>query len=146
MDSDSSDRVAMWQTYVQSAENTSTRREAINPYMVPIHLAILTGNFALVALPEPLHVVIGLAGVGASFLWLGLLDAHFKINDVKFSIIRSMEAELPYQPFDDEAKRSGIDTRRRMYPPLTKLQYRAAWVILFVHLITAVWYLCLWVS
>ena len=141
---DRSDRVAMWQTYVQTAENTSNRREAINRYMVPIHLAIWAGHLGL-PLTEPLHFLVGLAGVAVSALWLGLLDAHGKINGVKYDIIRSMESELPCQPFDEEAKRSGIDAGRRKYRPLAQMQYAAARIVFGVHFLISLTYLVLWI-
>ena len=134
----------MWQTYVQTAENTSNRREAINRYMVPIHLAIWAGHLGL-TLTEPFHFLVGLAGVAVSALWLGLLDAHGKINGVKYDIIRSMESELPCQPFDEEAKRSGIDAGRRKYRPLAQMQYAAARIVFGVHLLICLTYLVLWI-
>ena len=143
MDGDSSDRVVMWQTYVQTAENTSNRREAINRYMVPIHLAILTGHLAL-SLSDPMHFLVGVAGMSVSYLWLALLDAHSKINRVKYDIIRSLESDLPCQPFDREAKDSGIDSRRRLYPPLATMQYSVALGAFFVHISIAIVYLALW--
>ncbi len=142
---DRSDRVAMWQTYVQTAENTSNRREAINRYMVPIHLAIWAGHLGL-SLTDPFHFLVGLAGVAVSALWLSLLNAHGKINGVKYDIIRSMESELPCQPFDEEAKRSGIDAGRRKYRPLAQMQYAAARIVFGVHLLISLTYLVLWVS
>lgn len=144
-ETDKSDRVAMWQVYVQTAENTSTRREAINRYMVPIHLAILAGHLAL-PLIEPFHFLVGVAGMGVSYLWLAILDAHSKINKVKYTIILAMENDLPCQPFNEEAKGSGIDgDSRRIYPPLTYMQYAAALVTFGIHTLTAVTYLVLWI-
>ncbi|MXY20266.1 MAG: SoxR reducing system RseC family protein [Dehalococcoidia bacterium] len=143
-DTDRSDRVAMWQTYVQTAENTSIRREAINRYMVPVHLAILAGHLAL-PLTEPYHFLVGVAGMGVSYLWLALLDAHSKINKVKYDIILAMEKDLPSQPFNDEAEDSGIDKGgRRIYPPLTRMQYVAARAVFITHTLIAVVYLVLW--
>ena len=144
-DDDRSDRVTMWQTYVQTAENTSNRREAINRYMVPIHLAIWAGHLGL-PLSEPFHFLVGIAGMAVSILWLGLLDAHSKINGVKYDIIRSLESELPSQPFDEEAKYSGIDAGRRTYRPLTKMQYAAAGIVCGVHFLIALSYLVMWLT
>ena len=142
---DRSDRVAIWQTYVQTAENTSNRREAINRYMVPIHLAIWAGHLGL-PMTEPFHCLVGLAGVAVSVLWLGLLNAHSKINGIKYGIIRSLESELPFKPFDEEAKFSGIDTGRRSYRPLSQMQFTAAWVVLAIHFLISLVYLVLWVG
>ena len=140
---DKSDLVAMWQTYVQTAENTSTRREAINRYMVPVHLAIMASHFAL-SMATPHHVLIGLAGVGVSYLWLVLLDAHYKINKVKYDIITELEKDLPSQPFGMESTASGIETGRRIYPPLTQMQYIAARTVFVVHTITSIAYAIGW--
>ena len=144
MANDSSDRVAMWQTYVQTAENTSTRREAINRYMVPVHLAVLAGHLVL-PLTEPYHFLMGLAGMGVSYLWLALLDAHSKINKVKYDIILAMENDLPCQPFNRESEDSGIGVGKRIYPPLTYMQYIAAYTVFASHTLVAVLYLVLWV-
>lgn len=134
MADDSSDRVAMWQTYVQTAENTSSRREAVNRYMVFTHLAIFSAHFALPGHITPfVHVWISGAGVVAAALWVVLLYSHGKINEVKYEIIRALEADLPCQPFEEEAKRSGIDTRR-IYPPLAKMQNQVATFVGAIHL------------
>ena len=142
---DRSDRVAMWQTYVQTAENTSNRREAINRYMVPVHLAILAGHFGF-PLTEPFHALVGIAGIVVSCLWLALLDAHSKINRVKYDIIRSLESELPCQPFEEEAKKSGIGTGRRAYQPLTYMQHVTARIVFAVHLLISIVYIVLWLT
>ncbi len=142
-DTDKSDLVAMWQTYVQTAENTSTRREAINRYMVPVHLAIMASHFAL-SLAILHHVLIGLAGLGVSYLWLVLLDAHSKINKVKYDIITELEKDLPCEPFSMESKASGIEAGRRIYPPLTRMQYIAARTVFVVHLLMSLAYALMW--
>ncbi|MXX53619.1 MAG: SoxR reducing system RseC family protein [Dehalococcoidia bacterium] len=142
-DDDRSDRVLMWQTYVQTAENTSTRREAINRYMVPVHLAMMASHFVL-PLNELPHIVIGIVGMAVSYLWIALLDAHRKINDAKYDIIIALEEDLPCRPFDMESKSTGIDTGLRKYPPLTQLQNRAAWTVFVVHLLVIVTYALAW--
>ena len=105
MADDRSDRVAMWQTYVMTAENTSIRRESINRYMVLVNLAVFSAHFAL---PGDItlfsHVLISAVGVVTSALWYSLLDSHSKINRVKYDIIRKLESDLPFQPFDEEAE------------------------------------------
>lgn len=134
MADDSSDRVAMWQTYVQSAENTSNRREAVNRYMVFTHLAVYSAHFALPGQMTPfVHVCISGAGVVVAALWIVLLYSHGKINEVKYDIIRALEANLPCQPFEEEAKRTGIDTRR-IYPPLAMAQNQVAAFVGAAHL------------
>ena len=90
MNTDKANLVAMWQTYVETAENTSTRREAINRYMVPVHLAIIASHFVL-SLADLDHVFVGLAGMGVSYLWVSLIDAHSQINKVKYEIINELE-------------------------------------------------------
>ena len=123
MADDSSDRVAMWQTYVQSAENTSIRRESINRYMVLAHLAIFSAHFALPGeLSTLVHVSIASAGIVAAILWVSLLVSHGEINRIKYRVIQQLEADLPCQPFTEEDKLSGIRSRRRIYPALAKSQ------------------------
>ncbi len=133
MAGDQSDRVAMWQTYVQTAENTSTRREAINRYMIPVHLAIFASYMVLEGWTELTYAWIGTAGVAMGTLWMILLYSHERINKVKYDIICSLESELPCQPFTEEAERSGIATRRRIYPGLTKAQSWGAWIVVGAH-------------
>ena len=142
-DNGSGARVAMWQTYVQTAENTSTRREAINRYMVPVHLAMMASHFAL-PLDELPHIAIGIVGMAVSYLWIALLKAHGTINRVKFDIIIALEKDLPCRPFGMESESSGIDTGRRIYPPLSDLQNKAAWTVLVVHLLMSVAYALAW--
>ena len=124
----------MWQSYVQTAENTSSRREAVNRYMVFTHLAVFSAHFALPGQITPfVHVCISGAGVVVAALWIVLLYSHGKINEVKYDIIRELETDLPCQPFDEEAKRSGLDTRR-IYPPLAMAQNQVASFVGVAHL------------
>lgn len=113
----------MWQTYVQSAENTSIRRESINRYMVLAHLAIFSAHFAL---PRELslwvHLGIASAGGVAGILWMTLLVSHGEINRIKYRVIQQLETDLPCQPYTEEDKLSGIRTRQRIYPALALSQ------------------------
>ena len=144
MTDDLDSRVAIWQTYVQTAENTSNRREAINRYMVPTHLAVLSAHWLLS--PSDLHhALLGMVGIGVGLLWIVLLKAHSKINEVKYDIIREMESELPAKPFNREAEASGIDSKRR-YPALAKTQMISASVVTLAHLAIAVWYFVVYIQ
>lgn len=142
MADDSSDRVAMWRTYVQTAENTSIRRESINRYMVLAHLAIFSAHFALPGeLSALVHLGVASAGAVAGVLWVALLLSHGEINRVKYRIIQELEADLPCQPFTEEAKLSGIRSRRRIYPALSWSQTTVAYLTSLAHGLMAGLYL-----
>ena len=124
----------MWQTYVQSADNTSIRRESINRYMVLAHLAIFSAHFALPGeLSLWVHLGIAFAGGVAAILWVTLLVSHGEINRIKYRVIQQLEADLPCQPFTEEDKLSGIRSRRRIYPALAKSQMVVAIMASFGH-------------
>ena len=139
MADDRSDRVAIWQTYVQTAENTSTRREAVNRYMVFAHLAIFSAHFALSG-QLLVHIAIAGAGIVVAALWVILLRSHGKINKAKYRIIQELEADLPYQPFNAEANLTGIDSRR-IYPELSKVQMIVAVGVFAAHFLVMAYYL-----
>ena len=141
MADDSADRVAMWQTYVQTAENTSARREVVNRHMVLIHLAIFSAHFALPGQLAPIaHILISTAGLAVAGLWLVLLDSHGQINAAKYKIIQELEADLPFQPFTAEAKLTGIGSSRS-YPELSKSQTVVPWVVLVVHVLVVAYHM-----
>ena len=126
------------------AENTSIRREAINRYMVPVHLAIFAAHLVR-DFPEPVHVYISTAGVAIGALWAILLHSHNQINKVKYDIILSLEEELPCRPFTDEARLSGIEAdRRRTYIGLSTVQIWGAGVVIAVHVVMLIYFLLPW--
>ena len=137
MANDTSDRIAMWQTYVQSAENTNSQREAINRYMIPIHLAIFA-SYLVLDVTGYIYAWIGIAGGTIAALWAILLESHARINYVKYDIICNLESDLPCQPFTQELKPSVVDTLRRKYPSLTIIQLWGAGVVVIVHCVIVV--------
>jgi len=141
MAEDSADRVAMWQTYVQTAENTSSLREVVNRYMVFVHLAIFSAHFALPGQLAPVaHILISTAGFVVAGLWIVLLDLHGRINAAKCKIIQELEADLPFQPITAETKLIGIGSRRS-YLELSMLQMVVAWVVLVGHVFVMLYYM-----
>ena len=131
----------MWQTYVQTAENTSTRREAVNRYMVFAHLAIFSAHLALPGqLSSLVHIGIAGAGIIVAALWVILLDSHGKINEAKYRIILELETDLPFQPFTAEANQTGIGARR-VYPKLSKVQWFVAAAVFVGHFLVMLYHL-----
>lgn len=102
-----SDKIAIYRTYVQTAENTSTRSRQVNQYMVPLHSAIFVAQFAFHAEISALfHLGIAILGTVTGVLWVAQLIFDGEVNKVKHGIIRDMESDLRYQPFTEEEKRA----------------------------------------
>ena len=143
MTKDTSNRVAMWQTYVQTAENTSNRREATHRYMVPVHLAIFAAHLVR-EFAEPVHVWVSFAGVAMGVLWLILLHSHYTVNKAKYAIIRSLERELPRQPFTEESELIGIDSDRLIFPGLANIQHWGVVGVVIAHAVIALGFSYWW--
>ena len=96
-------RVAMWQTYVQTAESDSNRAESINRYMTVVQVAIFSGYFIVANLPDLMNMIVDGVGAMIGFIWLGLIYRHMQTHRTKLKVIVNMEQVLPFRPITQES-------------------------------------------
>lgn len=94
--------LAQWQTCVKMANSVSQRRDTLNKLFVSLNIAILT---AVSIGPVVRIIPIFAAGILACILWVLSIKYYRKLNSAKFEIIKSLENDLPLQPFADEWQR-----------------------------------------
>ena len=70
-------------------------------------------------------------------LWLVLLHSHYTVNKAKYAIIRSLERELPRQPFTEESELIGFDSDRLIFPGLANNQHWGVVGVVIARAVTA---------
>ena len=86
-------------------------------------------------------VVVALAGLAISALWVRSIGSYASLNDGKFAVITEMEAELPYQPFTREwavLHPDGTDAqgkKRKKHRPFHTVEVVVPWVFFALYVI-----------
>ncbi len=97
------DRVAMWQTYVQTTESVSNRAESINRYMALVQIAIFSSYFIVVDLSAWMSMAIGSGGAIIGVIWLATIYGYMLNYRTKLKVIVDMEQVLPASPITQES-------------------------------------------
>lgn len=96
-------RVAMWQTYVQTATSDSDRAESINRYMAIVQIAIFSGYFVVAVLSDLMGIVVGAVGVLIGLIWLSAIYRHMLTHRTKLKVIADLEQILPFRPITQDS-------------------------------------------
>ena len=91
--------LSQWQTCVEMANSISQRRDSMNNLMVTVNLALIT---AVSITWDPKSLVMCVAGIVTSIVWIAFINYFRKLNEVKYDVILSMENALPEKPFSLE--------------------------------------------
>ena len=108
--------IEQYKLFVQSAENVSDRRIRINRYQTSLNLGVVAlHGLAPSFIPHPMvPFLIASAGIAMSINWFLTLRSFRQTNQAKFSIIHSMERQLPREIFREErVLLRGVEERRR---------------------------------
>lgn len=92
-----------YKLYVETAERVSDRRQNANSFFLTLNSILVAFTGFLTTLPfEIWHVLIAIAGLSISILWLLTLRSFRKLNESKFKIIHQLEEKMPSKLFKDE--------------------------------------------
>jgi len=92
-----------YKLYVESAEKVSDRRQSANNYFLTLNSVLVAFSGYLTSFTFQIwHIIIAVAGICISFLWLLTLKSCRNLNSGKFKIIHSLEKKLPAKLFKDE--------------------------------------------
>lgn len=95
--------IEQYKLYIQTAEKVSDRRQSANNYFLIVNSLLLSFTGYLTTLSFSLwHIVISIAGISISFLWLLTLRSFRSLNTAKFKVIHELERELPVDLFKRE--------------------------------------------
>ena len=90
-----------WQTCVQMADSVSKRRDTTNNLFVTLNLALLAASPWNQSAKSLLIMALGII---LCILWGLFIWNYKKLNQAKFSVISTLEKNLPVAPFDEEWK------------------------------------------
>ena len=140
------DRVAMWQTYVQTTESVSDRAEAINRYMALVQIAIFSSYFIVSELSDWVSMTIGGCGSIVGIFWWATIYGYMQVHRAKLQVIADMEQVLPVNPITQESammkKASGLQVQdaTSWKSFFSGVQMMAAAVVTGIHLIAMTWF------
>ena len=91
--------LSQWQTCVELANSVSQRRDSMNNIMSTLNIAILTTTSAFW---DTKSIAFCFIGIGASLVWILLIEHYKKLNNAKYEVILKLEEKLPSKPMSDE--------------------------------------------
>lgn len=119
--------LAQWQTCVEMANSVSQRRDTMNSIFVTLNLAIVA---AISINWDVKSLVILVAGIVFSVIWLLFIRNYKLLNTEKFNVINDIEKKLPVKPFNDEWKR--LEKNKKYQDGIQILLFRQLEVISFI--------------
>ena len=140
------DRVAMWQTYVQTTESVSNRVESINRYMALVQIAIFSSYFIVADLPDSVSMAVGCGGAIVGVIWLATIHGYMLTYRTKLYVIVDMERRLPVSPITQESAvmKKAIDPDGEdeafWQSVLSNIQMMVVSVVTGIHLIAMTWF------
>lgn len=91
--------LSQWQTCVELANSVSQRRDSMNNIMSTLNIAILTTTSAFW---DTKSIAFCFIGIGASLVWILLIEHYKKLNNAKYEVILKLEEKLLSKPMSDE--------------------------------------------
>ena len=130
--------LAMYQTYVESAEKISDRRHNANTFFLTINTALLGINGYLQADGSGLLGLAALAGVVLSYTWYRLIKSYRSMNTAKFKVIHDIELRLPFSLYDAEWERLERGENPAVHTPFSKVEGWVPIVFMVLHSVAAI--------
>ena len=123
--------LAQWQTCVEMANAVSQRRDSMNNLFITLNLAMVT---AISVTWDKKALLIVMAGIMFSIIWLYLIRNYKLLNEKKYGVIIALESKLPEAPFNNEWKKLQAD---RKYIDGTKLEYPIPITFMVIYIAAA---------
>jgi hypothetical protein len=134
----------LYKLQVEMADRVSGRRQAANNFYLSVNTLLVGGTAALarIGLGQWNVVVIALAGLAISALWVRSIGSYASLNDGKFAVITELEAELAAQPFTREwealhspERRDADGKKRKKHRPFHTVEVVVPWVFFALYVI-----------
>lgn len=128
---------------VEMADRVSARRQSANNFYLTVNTAMLgaTTWFSAKTASTESTVILALAGLMVSLLWMRNIDSYRDLNSGKFEVINELEQVLPSSPYEAEwqyLKRGQSTSTYRTFHSVERL---VPWVFALVHLAQLIWYM-----
>lgn len=131
-----SETLEIYKMLVEMADRVSQRRQAANNFYLSVNSGLIGASAYLSTLRPSWFsiVVIGLAGLGISVLWVRNIGSYKTLNAAKFKVITEVEKALPVQPFAEEWSHLDPEGRGERHRPFHSVEVAVPWVFGGVHL------------
>ena len=129
------ERFEIYKLLVEMADRVSQRRQAANSFYLSVSTLIVGGSAYLGTLkPAAWNViVITIAGLAISALWIKNIVSYKTLNSAKFDVIHEVEKGLAIQPYADEWARLDPDGDGKRHRPFHKVEGIVPWVFIAVY-------------
>jgi len=139
--------LALYQLYVQSAENISSGRRSVHSFFLSVNTAIIAavgyfysgdGTYSWV-----ISFAMSVAGIAFYIAWLLSVESYKQLNEVKFKVIHALEARLlPVALY--KAEWEEIGENRKHYRPFTTNEVWIPWIFLCFYVGISIFFLYSW--
>jgi hypothetical protein len=135
-----------YKLYVEMADRISARRMLANSFFLGINTTLVTVFSALAPklkistfgiLPPFIAVLL------LCFVWWRIVKSYRQLNSGKYTIIGEMEKYLPLKPYAAEWTALGKGKNRKLYLPLTHVEY---WVPVLFAILYSILAILFWVN
>lgn len=112
-----------YKLYVETVEKVSDRRQNANNFFLTLNSAILAfTGFLTTQSFEVWHILVAIAGLSITILWLLTLRSFRSLNSCKFKVIHELEEKLPSKLFTCEWNYLGQGKSKRKYLKLSVIE------------------------
>ncbi|NER19540.1 MAG: hypothetical protein F6J96_02030 [Symploca sp. SIO1C2] len=137
----------VYKLYVTSTEKVTTWRQNANTFFVSLNTIIL-GLQQLFSsdknISNILIIIVPIAGVFLSVIWLFLIISFKKLNSAKYQVIHEiesqMESTLGVKPYAKERQILNANSSKFPYFSLTSIERQVPVIFAFLHLFTLTYY------
>jgi len=137
---DDKDRLLeQYKLYVETAETVSKKRQTANSYYLSINSFLLILSGYLTSLPyEVWHILIAMAGITISLLWIISLKSYRQLNSAKYKVIHKIENNLPSKPILEEWVLLGKGKNKKIYSKLSLIEQFVPAIFILLYLFALV--------
>lgn len=135
-------RLELYKLAVEMADRVSQRRQVANNFYLSANTLLVGGTAVLgrIGLGSWNVIVVALAGLAISALWIRSIGSYASLNDGKFTVITEMEADLPMQPFSREwdvlhppGGKPNVGKKRKKHRPFHTVEVIVPWVFIALY-------------
>lgn len=127
-----------YKLYVHSAEKISDRRQKSNEFFLALNTAVITViGFSIgkenLRIPSSFYILVSLTGVIICYFWYRIITSYMGLNGGKFSVIHSIESQLPLSLYETEWNALGEGQDKKKYWPFTHIELNIPWIFIIFY-------------
>lgn len=133
----SSERLEIYKLLIEMADRVSQRRQAANSFYLSVNTLLLGSSAYLLPTPQQIQgiLVITVAGMAISVLWIWNILSYKTLNTAKFAVIQDLEKSLTIQPYTDEWTRLDPEQDGERHTPFHRVELFVPWVFFTAYIV-----------